>query len=424
MPDKHPIRKALSRVRRLPADLKRATANHRLRHQPSGFQFVVADHIHQLRADAWDSLTANASVCLSRPFLGMLETAGPSNLKMHYAMAYRDGAPVVALACQSLAIDASALPSGKPKRGAKTRDRGLRRIKERMLVCGNLLGWGPQGVAFAPGADPEILWHAVAEALYRIRRQDGLFGDTGLVMVKDLGDGETHAHAPLRRFSYAAIATEPNMVLELRPEWGNFESYLNALKSSYRSDIKKQIREVEEAGLTFERLDADGARRHADAIHRLYLQVHDQQKLRLVTISPEWIPRLAALYGEQFRTSVLRRADGTLLGFVTSLKDRDGAIAYYVGFDKAVAQDGIPLYLRLLYRLVEDAIALRARWVSLGRTALAPKAKLGAVGQPLRCYVRHRIPAMNALLQGLLQIAPDADQPPERNPFKPAKANA
>jgi hypothetical protein len=418
MPGKGRIRKALSNLRRTPAALQRVREDHRVRHRPSGFQFLLAERIEQLRGDHWDGLVSDASVCLGRRFLHLLEQARPDNLKMHYAMAYQGDQPLAAVACQSLSVTASALPARKEGRRS-LRERGLDRVKDRVLVCGNVLGWGPQGVAFAAGVDPEPLWHAVAEALYRIRRQDILFGNTGLVLVKDLGDEEAHADGPLKRYSYTPLPTEPNMILPLRPEWATFDAYLAALKSDYRSDIRKHVRQVEAAGLVVEPLDAEGVRRHAAEIHALYLEVHERQKLRLVTISPEWIPRLAAEFQRDFRTTVVRRPDGGLLGFVTTLKDRDGAIGYYVGFDKKAAADGLPLYLRLLYALVEDGISLKARWLSLGRTALAPKAKLGALGHPTRCYVRHRVPAMNALVWGLLHAAPEPNHPPERQPFKP-----
>jgi len=58
------------------------------------------------------------------------------------------------------------------------------------------------------------------------------------------------------------------------------------------------------------------------------------------------------------------------------------------------------------------------QWVSLGRTALAPKAKLGALPQPTVCHVRHRIQAANLLVKGLLQVLPEPEDAPERNPFK------
>jgi hypothetical protein len=289
-------------------------------------------------------------------------------------------------------------------------------------VCGNLLGWGPQGVAFADGHPTEKLWCGVAEALYRIRRGNALFGQTDLVLVKDLGAAEAHAEAPLRRFSYRPIDTEPNMILTLRPDWKTFDDYHGALRSDYRSKIRKLAREVEAAGLVVERLDASGALRHAGDLHRLYLEVHEKQKLRLITISPRFIPALAAEFGDGLRTVVLRRAEGGLAGFVTMLKDRDGAIGYYIGFDKETAARGVPIYLRLLHALVEEAIAAQASWLSLGRTALEPKASLGAVWHPLRCYVRHRLPALNAVVRALLHAAPEPDQSPERNPFKPPKA--
>ncbi|HTL98197.1 MAG TPA: GNAT family N-acetyltransferase, partial [Holophagaceae bacterium] len=146
---------------------------------------------------------------------------------------------------------------------------------------------------------------------------------------------------------------------------------------------------------------------------------HEKQKMRLFTLSEDWMPVLAARFGAAFRTTVLRRlTDGRLVGFITTLKDRDGAIGYTVGFDKETAAAGVPLYLRLLYAMVEDALSLGAAWASLGRTALEPKAKLGARPQPLCCHLRHRIPAMNSVVTALLRVLPEPAQAPERKPFK------
>ena len=410
--------KVKERVRATAAKLKTAQANHRLRHAPSGFQFALADSIGQLRPDHWDALTDGASVCLSRAYLECLEAAGPSSLRVHYALVYRGAKPVAALACQSVEVAGGGLPSKKGSKGRlmAARDSALDRMHARVLVCGNLLCWGPQGAAFAADEDPAGLWPAAAEALYRIRRADKLFGETGLVMVKDLPAGDA-AEAPLAAFSYKPFDTEPNMVLPLKA-WRDFEGYLAAMKSDYRSGIRKQIRDIEAAGITVERLDAAQVAREKAAIHSLYLQVHEKQKMRLVTLPEDWIPALAARFGGAFRTTVLRAADGRLVGFITTLKDRDGAIGYTIGFDKEAAASGAPLYLRLLYALVEDALALGAAWASLGRTALEPKAKLGAQPQPLRCHLRHRIPAMNAFVTGLLRVLPEPAQPPERKPFK------
>src|SRR5262249_24375234 len=150
----------------------------------------------------------------------------------------------------------------------------------------------------------------------------------------------------------------------------------------------------------------------------LYQQVHESQKLRLVTIAPSYIPALAETFGDAFRTAVIRHPEGQLLGFVTTLRDQEGAVAYYIGFDKATAAAGAPLSFRLLQAPIEDAIALGARWVSLGRTALEPKVRLGARPHPMCCFVRHRVQAMNLIVRGLLQMMPEPDAAPDRSPFK------
>jgi hypothetical protein len=412
-----------SRVIRVLSRLKGLKNDHDLRHRPTGFRFALAEGIDHVRADHWDALVTGHSVCLGRPFLRVLEAARPGNLKTHYALVYREDRPVAAVACQSLALDGSVVPSRKQGGRARAlRDRGLERVRQRVLVCGNVLGWGPQGVALAPEEAREDLWPAVAEALYRIRRQDVLFGQTDLILVKDLGADETDADGPLKRFSYRPLETEPNMVLTLRPAWRTFDDYLGALRSDYRGNVRRRLKEIEARGFRVERLDAAGVARHAADLHRLYLEVHEKQRLRLVTIDPGFIPALAAAFGEAFRTTVIRDPGGALVGFVTMIRDREGAIAYYIGFDKEVASTGAPLYLRLLYAMVEDAILARAAWVSMGRTALEPKAGLGAVGHPLRCYVRHRIPSLNAVVRALVRGLPEPDQLPVRNAFKPTES--
>ena len=58
-----------------------------------------------------------------------------------------------------------------------------------------------------------------------------------------------------------------------------------------------------------------------------------------------------------------------------------------------------------------------AKALSLGRTALEPKARLGAKPQRMEVWMRHRQPLLNQLTLGLLGLVPH-DEAPDRNPFK------
>ena len=386
---------------------------HEERHRPTGFGFALADNVDYLDADRWDALTKPDSLFFSRRYLRVLEDAAPENLQQRYALIFRGREPVAAVAAQLVTISLARV--GKARKNHRAIERPLEKLDERMLVCGNLLSWGMHGVCLAPHEDAASVWPAVAEALYRIRRADKLSGDTDLVMVKDFTDEDATAASVLKRFSYRPHETDPNMVLEFSPHWKSYEDYLTSLTSKYRSTCRQIDRRVTEAGCTVRHLSAKEIGQQAENLHQLYVQTHSNAKFRPVTLRSDFLPTLADYLGDDFRCRVITR-DSQLLGFVTSLRDGDTSVAYNIGFDREAALE-IPLYLRLLNAVVEDGISLGGRRLSLGRTALEPKARLGAKPQPMRVLVRHRIPMLNVLVRALLHTI-EHDEAPERNPFK------
>jgi len=407
----------------------RARSDHRERHRPTGFGFALADSVDYLDAAQWDGLTASQSRFLQRPYLRVLEQFGPSNVRQRYALVFRGRQPVAALAAQLATITADTLVkddspaaarSAKPSLqevmdpiARKVRGRALGQVRADVLICGNLFSWGLHGAAFAKGEDSSALWPAVAEAVYRLRRAERLASRVDFTIVKDVPDPDADGSRALERFSYQPFDTDPDMVLDLAPEWRTYDDYLSGLNAKYRKAAVRTLKEVEQAGYTLEQMTDLEA--HAARLHELYRQVHERATLRLVMLPAGFFPALAAALPGQFRCGAIRRGD-ELAGFVTTLKDKDTAVGYYLGYDTA-ANASVPIYLRLLHAVVADALALGCRRLSLGRTALEPKARLGARPEPLRIWLRHRQPVFNWLVRPLLGLVP-VDEVPERNPFK------
>ncbi|HET9787626.1 MAG TPA: GNAT family N-acetyltransferase, partial [Pyrinomonadaceae bacterium] len=217
-------------------------------------------------------------------------------------------------------------------------------------------------------------------------------------------------------FSYRELETEPNMVLEISPQWRNYDDYLSSLTSKYRKQAKQTEKEVAAAGCRLEEIGSEDVARHAEQLHALYLQTHRNARLRLVTLPVTFLPTLAARFGNDMRFTVVKQGE-QLLGFVTTLRDGETAVGYYIGFDRKANAD-FPIYFRLLQAVVDHAIKLGCRRLSLGRTALEPKARLGARPDPLRIWIRHRIPMLNVVVRGLLHTISDHEEPTERHPFK------
>ncbi|HEX5221743.1 MAG TPA: GNAT family N-acetyltransferase [Verrucomicrobiae bacterium] len=418
---RNPLKQVATRLREL-------RERHEERHRPSGFDFAFADRVDFLNGAVWDSVTAKGSVFLMRKVLRVIEAHGPDNVMPRYALIFREEQPVAALAAQLVTVTNQHLlktESGGSKNGNSIH-RVLTpaakivtaRLNEPLLVAGNLMSWGFHGIAFADGEDPAALWPGVAEALYRIRRAERLLGQTNLVLVKDVTEREQGLQA-LRRFSYRPLETEPNMVLAINPAWRTYDDYLAALDAKYRRNAREQLKKLTAAGCGVESLTDLAS--HSARLHELYLAVQRNASVRLVTLVESYLRELAFALGDDFRCTIIRRGE-QILGFVTSIRDGDTAIAYYIGFDRIAAAEGLPIYLRLLHVTIADAISWGCKSLSLGRTALEPKAALGAKPEPMSVWLRHRIPAANWILRGLLGVVTH-EEAPERNPFKTVTEN-
>lgn len=414
-----------TRVQTLVARVAAARDRHLERHRATGFGFAFAERVAFLDAGAWDLATEGGGLFLTRRFLQLVERHRPDNVEARYALIFRDDTPVAAVAAQVVTIEGARLirapgtdaaqAKHAVKRAVAASARRLSgQVRERVLVGGNLLTWGRHGVTFARGEDPSPLWPAVAEALYRIRRAEKLLGDASLVVVKDLTATDLPAAEALRRFSYRPAETDPDMVLALPPAWRTVDDYLARLDAKYRNSFNQVFRKLTEGGVTIEPL-AELAP-HAPRLHELYLAVQSHAAVRPVTVPAGYLPALADLAGESFRCSIARRGE-QLLGFITTVRDGELAVGYHVGFDRAAADAGLPLYLGLLQTTVAHALELRCARLSLGRTALEPKARLGAKPVPMHFWARHRNPALNLMLRRFLGLLPH-DEPPDRNPFK------
>lgn len=394
-------------------------------------RFVLAKSVADLQASGWDRLAAPLGLPMSRRYLAVLDAHGPANFRQHYALGYRGDEPVCAVAAQAIELPAGGLlaleengtePVAKESLRAKWRAAlrkagraRLARMKLRLLLCGDLLSWGVPGVAFAPDLAEDERWAALDEALRRIRKAARLGERAQFTVLKDLAPDDANAKRALKALRYEALATEPDMVLPLGEGWRGYEDYLKSLSARYRKAAKGIARDLEKGGARVELLADVGGEKNR--LYALYRQVQDRAATRINLLPPDFLPAMAQAFGADFRCRVVRRsADGELLGFVTTIKDGATAIGYFIGFDYAANVD-LPLYFALLHAVVGDAIELGCRRLSLGRTALDPKARLGAGPERLGVWIRHRVKALTPLVPPLLRGLPHGD-PPERNPFK------
>ena len=387
---------------------------------PTLLDIAIADRFSQLSEAAWVQVTAAGSFFHSAAYQRAFERFRPPNIEPRFALISRGDTPLAAVCLQIARIDLTQVGEGSRRKKLRLHQLSSK-LGQRILICGNLLAYGLHGVCFAPGteADRDLIWNAVAEVLYRVRRAEKLAGSADLVLIKDLDDRAKSESVVLKKLSYGPVPTEPNMVLALDAAWRTHADYLGSLTSKYRSDIKNRIfKKFDESGCAVERLT--DAAPLGETLHALYLQVHGNATLRPFTLPATYWSGLAEAGGTNVVIHTARQGE-RILGFIVSLKDGDTAFAYHIGFDRAAAESGIPIYLRLLHASLAQAIEFGGcRRVSFGRTALEPKARMGCVPEPTYIWARHRHPMLNQIVQPLLKLI-EHDVAPEFTPFKTAE---
>ncbi|MBL8923976.1 MAG: hypothetical protein JNJ54_34285 [Myxococcaceae bacterium] len=388
---------------------------------PTGLSFVFADALAHLSQPAWDEVTQGRSFLLSRRYLDALERARTPNVIHRYALGFDGQHPVMAMAMQIVDVGVDRLRPAHASGLIEGLDTAAleAKVRQRVLVCGNLLSSGLDGVAFAEGFDRELGWRGVAEVLYRVRRAEKLNGHTNVVVVKDLEASQVEASRALEGMSYRTVSAGPTMVLALDPAWRTHDDYLASMASKYRSAVKRKVyAPIADGGARVERLSIEAVRRHKERLQALHLAVQDNAAVRPVTVGPDYWPAMAWLDDVCDVRAVLRGDE--VLGFLVLQTDAGVTHAAQIGFDREAAK-ALPLYLRLLHTAVEVGLERRATKVVLGRTALEPKARMGARPVDTFMWARHRVPVVNALTRGLVDLVRH-EPAPHIDPFKHGEA--
>jgi len=382
---------------------------HQERSQPLGYKYVLSDSVRFLNQKDWELIAEQGSVFLSKEYLSTIEKFSPTNTEQRYAIAYDGDKPVVIVSCQIAEI--TGLNFIQPD--SQVKEKVAASVKEKMIVCGNLVSSGLHGVAFDSSIDLETAWRIVAEVTYRIRKAEHLNGAVDFAMIKDIKGEQIEHSSVVERYSYRKIKTDPDMLLTLDDTVKSFDDYLSMLTSKYRSKVKKIAKAVEKNGYQCEQIEV--TKEVDKRLHQLYLNVENKSTTRLATLPEGYFSELANSLGDKFVCFAIKNAE-TIAGFISIIIDGDKAIAYYVGVDYELNKE-MPVYFRLLQLVIECAIERGLKTISFGRTALEPKANLGA--KPVEAYVwaRHRIPVVNFVLRQLFGQIP-YDEAPERSVVK------
>lgn len=398
----------------------------------SGLRAHFFHSIEQLNTTDWDQLANSSHLFLRSAYLKVFEKTAPEELKFYYVVISSNTQVLAILYFQVLQVDADTLTTIlKPLAEAKpvpvigsSWSEWIRKCREekgfRLLISGNNFVSGEYGMAHSGNFSEEKTFETLAEVVKHITKVDRDPVKISAILVKDYHNSDSSKGIQfLKRFKYHLFQVEPEMIVQLRPEWHQFRDYIAAMSKKYRNRAKTVLLKTEQLNVV--EFGHQQIESYKDELYALYRQVHQRAKFRLAHLQPDYFVQLKIAFPERFRF-IVYKLDGKIVSFRTAFQifDAESSMikvieSHFIGFDYLI-NTKMPLYQRILYDFVADGIQYRASAVHMGRTAAEMKSTIGAVANDLICCIRHRNGLSNQIIRPFIDYLKPSVWIP-RNPF-------
>lgn len=337
------------------------------------------DSITKVPRESWNRLARTHSETLSWEFWQVVERSGLNDFEYRHAMLLDEqGEPQAITSFYSVTTDIAIFaPPGLRVFLNRIRRWFPNFLKLRMLEWGSPVTINSPPFARSEALSDKQVIEAMDAVLRRTARAEGHF----LIVVRDFEPNAQNLRSIFRRRGYHWTPSLPNTYMEIH--WSTPEQYCDAMRSYYRSKLKKHLKRNQQAGV-HHRL-VDDFENMAEMLHHQWMVVHQHAKeFQRETLTPTFYGELARTLEGRAKVILFYRGEA-LVGHALLLVDGDMLRWLYVGREVA-ANDS--LYIYIAYTVVESAILLGARQLEMGLTTYSIKQDLGAEVVPIQMALR------------------------------------
>ena len=391
----------------------------------SNFEYKICTSIAEVDPVLWTSLAPPENLFFNIDYLLALENSVDHHVKFRYLVIEKDKMPAGVAVFQLIKFSGSNVENETPEEGhfikayAARLFKGLlvkivNRLSLNLLVCGNTFVTGEYGLFFndkeSTSAEiPDFL----EEGIQKIMLADNTEKISG-ILIKDYYKESSKPFSPLKDRGYLEFEVNPNMILDLDESWNDFDDYLAAMTSKYRTRMKKAIKRS--ADIEARELQVEDIQRELARIGYLYDQVIDASAFKLTKLEPDYMIQLKRALKEKFKVIGFYKSE-QLVSYISYYADKEDLVAGFMGMEKDLnkAHD---LYLNVLLKLVEEGIKINVKKVTFGRTAMEIKSSVGALPHQMYLYTKHNSPWINGIIKRVVKMLAKDPEWTLRSPFK------
>lgn len=350
-----------------------------------------------------------------------LENAAPQSISLFYIGVFKDHVLVGGAVIQRVELYAKDMFRGTSdsKKSAVLKGWISSVLKGNILVIGNLTHTGQHGLyintkEISQNAFLDTLFKAIVDLKVHIKEKHQK--SIRAILFKDYFDEDAfHKLAGvLAGQQFHHVNVQPNMLLQVKPEWHRIEDYFNLLNKKYKTRYKRARKKL--GNLSLRELNTDEVLHHSEHLYQLYLNVSNNASFNTFVLPKVHFYNYKRDLGDKFRLFAYD-LDGEIIGFFSLILNYDGLETYFLGYDQ-VHQYDRQLYLNMLYDMISFGIEHQFKTIVFARTAMEIKSSVGSVPQAMSMYIKHTNPLVNALLRPIFKVMNTQQHWEERHPFK------
>ena len=381
--------------------------------------FKIFDNVNDLPSE-WNGLV-NHDIFLQSSYLKALELSSPKNISWFYLGIFNDDRLVGVAIVQRVELYLEDIFRNYKDSCFRQKVKHFvsKFLKGNMLVVGNLMHTGQHGIFFnseviTQSEFLEQVYSGFKDLKNLIREKHSK--RIRIVMFKDyFVDDNIHSETQFfAAHELHKISVQPNMIMDVRPDWDHFNSYLLDLNTKYRQRFKAARKKA--ASILKVELDLNKVEASSERLYELYKTVSDNAKINTFILPKGHFTALKKCLNEGFKVFGYY-LDGKLIGFYTLILN-DGVLeTYFLGYDETYQYQN-QLYLNMLYDMADFAIEHKFSSIVYARTAMEIKSSVGAKPKKMNVYLKHTNAFMNYSLQRIFKLMNPAQDWEERHPFK------
>ena len=266
----------------------------------------------------------------------------------------------------------------------------------KIMFCGNVFLSGEHGICTSKSISSEVIMKEIGAALDAVAANSK---PLHALFIKDFRFESLKNTRQFLNFGYSEIKVEPNMIIQLKPEWKTFEDYKNVLKSKYR--VKANKADSKSSTLKTRIFNAQDLETYKGELQALYQNTIANASFNAQVLNLNTYSHLGSTLKEDFIVKAYF-LDDKLVGFLTALVNKNHLDAHFIGLDYKLNKSHA-IYTRILNDYVRLGIEKRVSSINLGRTASEIKTTIGAKPLELSCYIKHKNPFINSLITPFLR---------------------